>query len=128
MIAHVILFRPKPEMSPDERQTVLDGLASAAVDIPSVRSLRVGRRVRHGRQGYEQMMQQDFDYAVIVEFDDVAGLSAYLAHPTHNAIAEHFAKSSAAALAYDYEMIELKTEARKFGSSDARPSTGSGPS
>ena len=112
MIAHVILFKPKPDMSGDDRQRVLDGLASAAVDIPSVRSLRVGRRVRHGRPGYEQLMQQDFDYAVIVEFDDVAGLTAYLAHPKHNAIGEHFAKSSVGALAYDYEMIELKDNPR----------------
>lgn len=120
MIAHVVLFRPNGDMSSEERQAVLDGLASAAVDIPSVRSLRVGRRVRHGRAGYEQMMEQDFEYAVIVEFDDVAGLTTYLAHPKHNAIGEHFAGSSSAALAYDYEMIELKADARKFGRSDAR--------
>lgn len=119
MIAHVILFTPKADMSPQDRQSVLDGLASAAVDIPSVRSLRVGRRVRHGRPGYEQMMQQDFEYAVIVEFSDVAGLTAYLEHPTHKSIGDHFWRSSAGALAYDYEMIELK-ENRTFGRSDAR--------
>jgi hypothetical protein len=108
MIAHVILFKPKADMSLEDRQSVLDGLASAAVDIKSVRSLRVGRRVRHGRPGYEQAMPQDFEYAVIVEFDDVAGLTAYLEHPRHGAIAEHFGRSATAALAYDYEMIELK--------------------
>jgi hypothetical protein len=108
MIAHVILFEPKADMAPADRQNVLDALASAAAGIPSVRGLRVGRRVRHGRPGYEQMMQQDFEYAVIAEFDDVAGLTAYLAHPKHRAIGEHFTRSSAVALAYDYEMMDLK--------------------
>ena len=49
-------------------------------------------------------MREDFEYAVVVEFDDVAGLTAYLAHPQHAAIGQHFTQSAAAALAYDYEM------------------------
>ena len=39
-----------------------------------------------------------------IEFDDVAGLSAYLAHPKHAAIGSHFMQAAEAALAYDYEM------------------------
>jgi hypothetical protein len=108
MITHLILFKPKPDLSAADRQAVLDGLASAAVDIPSVRSLRVGRRVRHGRPGYEQVMAQDFEYAVIVEFDDLAGLTAYLSHPQHTALSQHFTELSSAALAYDYEMVDVK--------------------
>ena len=41
---------------------------------------------------------------VLIEFDDVEGLLAYLAHPQHAAIGMHFVQSAAAALAYDYEM------------------------
>jgi hypothetical protein len=33
---------------------------------------------------------------------------SYLAHPSHKAIGDHFTQSSSAALAYDYEMIDLK--------------------
>ena len=108
MIAHLVLFRPKADMSPQERQSVLDGLTSAAIDIPSVRTLRVGRRVRHGVAGYEQAMHQDFEYAVIIEFDNVEGLKAYLAHPKHTALGDHFTRLSSAALAYDYEMVDVK--------------------
>ncbi len=104
MIAHVILFKPKHSLTDTERRAVLDGLRAAAAGIPSIRRLRVGRRVRHGRPGYEQLMREDFEYAVMVEFDDIAGLTAYLAHPQHAAIGQHFTQSAAAALAYDYEI------------------------
>jgi len=104
MIAHVVLFKPKPELTPLQRQSVIEDLKAAASGIPAVRTLRVGKRVRHGRPGYEQLMREDFEYIVIIEFDDVEGLTAYLAHRQHAAIGSHFVQSSAAALAYDYEM------------------------
>jgi hypothetical protein len=105
---HIILFRPRPDLPEASRQTVLEGLQAAAVDIPTIRKLRVGRRILHGRPGYEQAMAENFEYAVMVEFDDVDGLMSYLAHPSHKAIGDHFTQSSSAALAYDYEMIDLK--------------------
>ena len=107
MIAHIILFTPRSDLADSDRQRVLEGLQAAAVDIPSVRRLRVGRRVVHGRPGYEQAMRDNFEYAVIVEFDDVDGLTSYLSHPSHKAIGDHFTQSSSAALAYDYEMIDV---------------------
>lgn len=108
MIAHVVLFKPKPELTAAQRQTVIGDLKAAASGIPTVRRLRVGRRIRHGQPGYEQLMPEDLEYIVILEFDDIAGLTAYLAHPQHAAIGSHFMQSSAAALAYDYEMEDWK--------------------
>ena len=107
MIVHVILYEPRTDLAGDMRQQILEGLATAAIAIPSIRRLRVGKRVKHGRPGYEQAMHTDFEYAVIVEFDDVDGLAAYLAHPAHNAIGGHFTASASDSLAYDYEMVDL---------------------
>jgi Stress responsive A/B Barrel Domain len=104
MISHIVLFKPRPDLTEAERQTVIRDLRTAASAIPTVRGLRVGRRIRHGRPGYEQLMREDFEFIVIVEFDDVEGLTAYLAHPHHTAIGSHFMQASATALAYDYEM------------------------
>jgi hypothetical protein len=112
MIAHVVLFKPKHDVTAAQRQAVIDDLKAAAAAIPSVRRLRVGKRVRHGRPGYEQLMREDFEYVVIIEFDDVDGLTAYLAHPQHAAIGSHFVRSAAAALAYDYEMEDWSSGPR----------------
>ena len=81
MIAHLVLFTPRPDLSPAARRSLLESLVEASGDIPSIRRFRVGRRTRHGLPGYEQTMRDDYEFAAIVEFDDSAGLKAYLAHP-----------------------------------------------
>ena len=106
MIAHVILFRPKPELTSADRDGILRTLTLAASDIPGVRRFRVGRRIRHGLPGYEQAMREDFEFVVIIEVDDVDALKAYLRHPSHAALGSHFSQSAAAALAYDYELVD----------------------
>ena len=106
MIVHVVLFSPKPDLSPSDRTAVLDALQSAATNIPSIKRVRVGRRVKHSLPGYEQMMRDDYEYAVIIEFDDVEGLRAYLQHPAHAAAGHHFTASASKALAYDYEVAD----------------------
>lgn len=107
MIAHVILWHPRPGLTADQRQDVLSALTTAVRGAPSVRACRIGRRVKHGLPGYEQVMAQDFEFAAIIEFDDVEGLREYLRHPAHSAIGERFASAAAAALAYDYEIVQL---------------------
>lgn len=106
MIAHVVLFEPRPELAEAERQQILDGLRAAARHIPAIRRLRVGRRVRHGIPGYEQAMRDDYSFAAILEFETTEGLLEYLTHPAHQAIGRHFAESSVRALAYDYDLVE----------------------
>lgn len=104
MIAHVVLFEPKPGLTEQERQDLIDGLRRAARDVAAVRRLRVGRRIRHGVPGYEQAMRDDYSFAAIIEFDTVEDLRAYLAHPAHAIVGRHFSESSVRALAYDYEL------------------------
>ena len=36
----------------------------------------------------------------------MAALKGYLAHPSHAAFGRHFTQSAAAALAYDYELVD----------------------
>lgn len=114
MIAHVILFSPRADLSEADRRDLLDGLAAAAAQIPTVRRFRVGRRVTHGLPGYEQAMPPTYTFSAIVEFDDMDGLKTYLAHPSHIALGEHFTASAASALAYDYEMVEAADASKGF--------------
>ena len=103
MIVHVVLFRPRAGLSPAERQTLVDAFDTALRAIPSIRRARVGRRITHGR-GYEQLMRVDYPYAAILEFDDAAGLKAYLEHPAHERLGERFFSTFEEALMYDYEL------------------------
>jgi hypothetical protein len=105
MVSHIVLFRPRAALSQEERVGFVDALAAARRDIPSIRRFRVGRRRTHGAS-YEQLMPHDFPFAAIIEFDDMAGLSAYLQHPTHEAVGRMFGATLDAALVYDYEMSE----------------------
>jgi len=107
MIVHVVLFSPKPDLSEADRRALLDALSAAASGIPSIRRFRVGKRVKHGLPGYEQVMPDDYEFAVMFEFDDVAGLKAYLQHFAHAAVGHHFTAFASKALAYDYEVSEL---------------------
>jgi stress responsive alpha/beta barrel protein len=108
MIAHVILWQPRAGLAGEERRRVLAALTMAVKGAPTVRSCRVGRRVKHGLSGYEQAMPQDFEFAAIIEFDDIDGLREYLRHPAHESIGEQFTSAAAAALAYDYEIVDLR--------------------
>ena len=49
-------------------------------------------------------MTQDFPFAAFIEFDDIAGLQAYLRHPQHQRLGELFYSLQEAALAYDYDV------------------------
>ena len=102
MIAHIVLLQPRADLTEDQRRDALDTLKRAAAEVPEIRSLRLGRRVTHGLPGYEQQMKHDFEFALIVEVDDVAALKRYLTAPAHRALGELFATATAAALAYDY--------------------------
>ena len=105
MIAHIVLFRPRADLTAGERQSLADAFGAALREIPAVRRARVGRRFTHGG-GYEQLMRVHYDYAAVLEFDDAAGLLAYLEHPAHHELSERFYSAFEDALIYDYELGE----------------------
>ena len=108
MIAHVVLFRPRADLPSQERDAVIAAFETALRDIPSIRRARVGPRVLHGRP-YEALMTEDYPYAAIIEFDDLAGLTAYLQHPAHEQLATRFFAVLNGALIYDFDLKDEGT-------------------
>jgi hypothetical protein len=104
MIAHIVLLQPRADLTEAQREAALAALRTAADGVPEIRSLRLGRRVTHGLPGYEQLMRQDFEYALIIEVEDLDALKRYLQAPAHAALGELFYRATTAALAYDYDM------------------------
>jgi len=114
MVFHIVLFKPRPELSAPDRAALIEALEDAHRRIPSIRRVSVGRRVKHGA-GYEALMTVDLDYAAFLEFDDVAGLHAYLEHPAHVALGRRFMQSLESSAIYDYQIQgadELRALAR----------------
>jgi hypothetical protein len=105
MIVHVVLFRPRGDLSPVARDALAAAFETALRDIPSIRRARVGRRFLHGRS-YEALMPIDYQYAAVLEFDDAAGLTAYLEHPAHAQLASQFFSAFEHALMYDFDLKE----------------------
>jgi hypothetical protein len=103
LVAHLVLFRPRATLGEVDRAALSASFARALAEIPGVRRARVGRRVTHGRP-YERLMAEHYEYAAVLEFDDVAGLKRYLEHPAHEELGARFFASFEVALIYDYEM------------------------
>jgi len=102
MVLHVVLMNPRGDLSAADRLALADAFERAVRTIPTVRSVRVGRRVRHGA-GYEASRPDAADHAAIIEFDDVAGLQTYLSHPAHEALGACFRRSLSSAVVLDFE-------------------------
>jgi hypothetical protein len=103
MVWHLVLMKPRPDLSTAERRDLLDAFDRACREIPTVRDVHVGRRVTHGA-GYEAGAPDSADYVVVLAFENLAGLQAYLRHPSHEQLAVRFNRSLSSALVYDFEV------------------------
>lgn len=102
MVSHVVLFNLRRDLGPSEHEAFIHALEVALRDIPTIRGFRIGRRVTFGA-GYEQGLP-DFEFCGVIDFDDLAGLRAYLEHPAHKDIGARFNESIEGGLVFDYEM------------------------
>ena len=107
MIGHLVMFKPRTSFSGENRRAILEMVREMVRGSPSIRRCSVGRRVRHGLPGYEQAMREDYEYTLLLEFDDLEGLKTYLTGEAHHAAGELFTSAASASLAYDYEMMPV---------------------
>ncbi len=99
MISHVVLVKPRSDLSEADRIAFLDAFDRALHEIPQVRGVRVGRRLRHGA-GYEQTAP-DVDFVAIIDFDDLRSLQAYLRHPAHQELGVRLGDTMSTVMVYD---------------------------
>jgi hypothetical protein len=101
---HLVLLKPRADLPAAERRRLADAFRRAITAIPTVRGVRFGRRAIHGA-GYELSAPDAAAFVAIVEFEDLAGLHAYLAHPAHDELGALFGQSLSAAVVCDFEML-----------------------
>jgi hypothetical protein len=106
MVSHIVLFRPRPSLTADERRTLIAALRDAVEGIPQIKRATIGRRLLLNRPGYETQMAEHFEYSAILEFDSESDLRAYLDHPSHADLGRRLFSSAEAVLAYDFNCVE----------------------
>jgi hypothetical protein len=102
VVTHLVLMKPRPDLSEADREAFVAAFERALREIPSIRSVRVGRRVVHGA-GYEPSAA-NAEYLAAIDFDDLAALQDYLGHPAHEELGARFGTSLSWALVADYEV------------------------
>jgi hypothetical protein len=107
MVWHVVLMKPAPGLSAEDRRGLLDAFDRACREIPAVRDVRVGRRFTFGA-GYEGAAPDAADYMIALAFDDREGLQAYLRHPAHQELGERFGRSITSGMVYDFEETTIE--------------------
>ena len=105
MITHVVLFQPRPDITPAEKQELADAVRLACTEAPSVQRFEIARAVDVGA-GYSQKVGgSPYEYVAIIEFKDRAGLLSYLNHPTHERLGQLFWKACESTAIIDAETL-----------------------
>ena len=97
MLKHVVSWKISDAASPEGQgkiASIVAGLESLAGSVPSIRALSVGPSVVAG--------PNHWDLALVVDFDDEAGLEAYQVHPDHQRIAALIRSQVSAQAAVDF--------------------------
>ena len=100
-VSHVVLMKPRADLSAADREALVAAFERAVREIPSIRGVRVGRRMMHAAAGERP---DAADYIAMLDFDDLAGLHAYLRHPAHDELGARFGVSLSSSTVLDFEV------------------------
>jgi antibiotic biosynthesis monooxygenase (ABM) superfamily enzyme len=78
MIRHVVLFAWSDEMTPDKEQQLAAELTGVATRMPGLRAYHAGADAG--------IVEGNFDFAVVADFDDADSYLAYRNNPEHQDI------------------------------------------
>lgn len=78
MLRHVVMFTWRPEATDEQKQTVVDNLRRLPSQIEALRSYHVGPDLG--------LADDNYDFAVVADVDDVDAFHAYRNHPAHQEV------------------------------------------
>lgn len=97
MFRHVVMFRWAPDAAAEDADRALEELRRLPDRIPDVRTFSVG--IDAG------LAADNYDCAVVAEFDDSAAYDRYAEHPAHlELLAEHMRPVIGARVAVQHEL------------------------
>src|SRR5581483_214139 len=81
---HVVVFTVKKDAPKDAVASAIADCHEMLSSIPSVRGLKVGRPADKATP----IAKKDYDFALLVQFENADGLMTYLEHPQHKKFLE----------------------------------------
>ena len=78
-VRHVVVFRFKPDASPEKIRQVTEALTALKDQIPGILA------VEHGVNNSPEHLNQGFTHVFQLTFTNAAARDAYLPHPAHKA-------------------------------------------
>ena len=110
MIAHIVLFNPKPTTSRELLLSCAQLLERLAKEVPAVVRASAGRSVTID-SGYSRPFgEKTYQNACVIEFDDKPGLLSYLNHPMHRELGRLFWEMCDSAVVLETEMVDAKMQ------------------
>ncbi len=99
-VVHVVVFYLKADSPPDTADRIVADCHDMLAKIPTVRILKAGRPT----DGAPPPAKKNFSVGLVILFDDLQGLKAYINHPLHKQfVAKHLAQFDTSKLAgYDF--------------------------
>ncbi len=97
MFRHVVMMAWTDESTPDQHRAAIDAVRSLPDLVPTIRSLSCGFDAG--------VVDGNFDFVAVVDFDDRAGYETYAGHPDHvQIITERLRPIAAQRVAVQYEL------------------------
>lgn len=78
MFRHVVMFRWAEGTTEATKGAVRDGLSALPEVIPDIRGYRIGEDAG--------LVEGNFEFVVVADFDDPDGFTAYRDHPAHQRV------------------------------------------
>ena len=115
MIAHVVLFNPKVDLTVERMRTFTKSMRDCFRSVTHIKRAAVGRRAEVD-PGYPRTFgDKTYQFAAILEFDDEAGLIAYLRHPRHEELGRLFWECCESTIVSEHQMIDaLRDDLDRF--------------
>jgi hypothetical protein len=96
MVHHIVLFKLKPEVTPEKLETMLITTRMTLLKIPEVLSIKCGKRIDP---------KNEWQFFIAIDFESMERLATYLEDPLHmKFVADVIQPNTAGSLALDYEM------------------------
>ena len=106
MIAHVVLFNPKADLTAERMQTFTKSMGECFRSIDHIRRATVGREAQVDPGYARSFGDKTYQFAAILEFDDEAGLIAYLRHPRHEELGRLFWECCDSTIVSEHQIID----------------------